>query len=116
MKFNKKNPEQRDWAAGLQIVFPNQGDRGAHVNVSGAGIFKHAKNRANAVRLLEFLSDTFAQKLYAANNYEYPVKAGVGWSDEVKSWGDFKADDLVLVELFRLGPTAQRVIDRADWQ
>ena len=116
MKFNKKKPEQRDWAAGLQIVFPNQDDRGAHVNVSGAGVVKHAKNRANAVRLLEFLSDTFAQKLYAANNYEYPVKAGVGWSDEVKSWGDFKADDLALVDLFRLGPTAQRVIDRADWQ
>ncbi len=116
MKFNKKNPEQREWAKSLQIVFPNQADRGTHVNVSGAGVVKHAKNRGNAVRLLEFLSDEFAQKLYAANNYEYPVKKGVGWSDEVKSWGEFKADDLALVELFRLGPTAQRVIDRADWR
>ena len=116
MKFNKKNPEQREWAKSLQIVFPNQADRGTHVNVSGAGVVKHAKNRGNAVRLLEFLSDEFAQKLYAANNYEYPVKKGVGRSDEVKSWGEFKADDLALVELFRLGPTAQRVIDRADWR
>lgn len=116
MAFNKKKPEQRDWAASLQILFPNQTDRGAHVNVSGAGVVKHAKNRANAVRLLEFLSDEFAQKLYAANNYEYPVKAGVGWSPAVKAWGDFKADDLALAELFRLGPTAQRIIDRADWQ
>ncbi|NKB59075.1 MAG: extracellular solute-binding protein [Alphaproteobacteria bacterium] len=116
MKFNKKNPEQRDWAASLQILFPNQGDRGAHVNVSGAGVVKHAKNRDNAVRLLEFLSDGFAQKMYAAQNYEYPVKPGVGWSDEVKSWGDYKADGLALVELFRLGPAAQRIIDRAGWQ
>ncbi len=116
MKFNKKQPGQREWAASLGIVFPNQGDRGAHVNVSGAGIVKHAKNRENAVHLLEFLSDEFAQKMYAARNYEYPVKDGVGWSDEVKSWGEFKADDLALVELFKLGPTAQRVIDRADWR
>lgn len=116
MKFNKKNPEQRDWATGLRILFPNQGDRGTHVNVSGAGVVKHAKNRGNAIRLLGFLSDAFAQNLYAANNYEYPVKAGIGWSQEVKSWGDFRADDLALVELFRLGPVAQRIIDRADWR
>jgi iron(III) transport system substrate-binding protein len=116
MKFNKKNPEQRAWAENLGIVFPNQEDRGAHVNVSGAGVAKHAKNRENAVRLLEFLSGEFAQKMYAAQNYEYPVKKGVGWSDEVKSWGDFKADGLALVELFRLGPAAQRTIDRADWR
>jgi iron(III) transport system substrate-binding protein len=116
MKFNKKNPEQRAWAAGLRILFPNQAGRGAHVNVSGAGVVKHAKNRDNAVRLLEFLSGAFAQKMYAARNYEYPVKNGVGWSEEVKSWGDFKADDLALAELFRLGPTAQRIIDRADWR
>ncbi len=116
MKFNKKNPEQREWAAGMKIVFPNQGDRGAHVNASGAGVVKHAKNRDNAVRLLEFLSDSHAQELYASQNYEYPVKPGVGWSDEVKSWGDFKADELALIKLFELGPAAQRLIDRAGWQ
>lgn len=116
MKFNQKNPEQKEWAKSLQILFPNQDGRGTHVNVSGAGIVKYAKNRANAVRLLEFLSGEFAQKMYAAKNYEYPVKPGVGWDDEVKSWGDYKADDLALVELFRFSPVAQRIIDRADWQ
>lgn len=116
MKFNKKNPEQRAWAAGLKIVFPNQDDRGAHVNASGAGVVKYAKHRDNAVRLLEFLSDSHAQALYASQNYEYPVKEGVGWSDEVKSWGTFKADDLALVRLFELGPAAQRLIDRVGWR
>ncbi len=116
MKFNKKYPEQRAWAAGLKIVFPNQDGRGAHVNASGAGIVKHAKNRDNAVRLLEFLSGGHAQALYASQNFEYPVKPGVGWSDEVKSWGVFKADDLALVRLFELGPAAQRLIDRVGWR
>ena len=116
MKFNKKNPEQRAWAASLKILFPNQDGRGAHVNASGAGVVKYAKNRDNAVRLLEFLSDSHAQELYASRNYEYPVKAGVGWSDEVKSWGLFKADDLALVRIFELGPAAQRLIDRVGWR
>ena len=116
MKFNKKHREQRAWAAGLKIVFPNQGGRGTHVNASGAGIVKHAKNRGNAVRLLEFLSDSHAQELYASRNFEYPVKSGVGWSDEVKSWGVFKADDLALARIFELGPAAQRLIDRVGWQ
>jgi iron(III) transport system substrate-binding protein len=116
MKFNKKNPEQRAWAESLKIVFPNQDDRGAHVNASGAGVVKYAKNRDNAVQLLEFLSDSHAQELYASRNYEYPVKAGVGWSDEVKSWGQFKADDLALVRIFELGPAAQRLIDRVGWR
>jgi iron(III) transport system substrate-binding protein len=116
MKFNKKKPEQREWAANLKILFPNQGDRGAHVNISGAGVVKHAKNRDNAVRLLEFLSDDVAQAMYAARNFEYPVKEGVGWDDEVKSWGDFKPDSLALSEIARLGAAAQRLIDRVGWQ
>ena len=116
IKFNKKNPEQRAWAASLKILFPNQDGRGAHVNASGAGVVKYTTNRDNAVRLLEFLSDSHAQQLYASRNYEYPVKVGVGWSDEVKSWGLFKADDLALVRIFELGPVAQRLIDRVGWR
>ena len=108
--------DAREIAEQVAVFWPNQSGRGTHVNASGAGIVKHAKNRGNAVRLLEFLSDSHAQELYASRNFEYPVKSGVGWSDEVKSWGVFKADDLALARIFELGPAAQRLIDRVGWQ
>ena len=75
---------------------------------------KYAKNRDNAVRLLEFLAGDFAQKMYAAENHEYPVKPGVPWSDLVKSWGRFKADRLPLRDVARFRPRAARLIDRVD--
>ncbi len=115
MKFNDKKPEQKKWAGSVRLVFPNQGDRGTHVNISGAGVAKHAKNRENAVRLIEFLADIVAQELYAAQNYEYPVNPDAGWSDELRSWGRFRSDDLSLAEIARLAPKAQRLIDRVGW-
>ena len=88
---NDKNPVQKEWAASVRIVFPNQAGRGTHVNISGAAVTEHAKNKANAVRLLEFLSENFAQKMYAERNFEYPVKAGVELHPMVAGWGKFQA-------------------------
>lgn len=116
MKFNDKKPEQKKWAEAIRLVFPNQGDRGSHVNVSGAAVTKHAKNAANATKLIGFLSGSFAQKMYASTNYEYPVNPKVEWSDEVASWGRFKTDQLDLSRIADLSPAAQKLIDRAGWQ
>ena len=65
--------EDRRIAEALTVVFPNQDDRGAHVNISGAGVTRHAPNRDNAVRFLEYLAGDFAQRLFAEGNNEYPV-------------------------------------------
>lgn len=116
MKFNDKKPEQKKWASSLRLVFPNQEGRGTHVNVSGAAVTKHAKNASNAIKLIEFLSDSFAQNMYASTNYEYPVNPNVDWSNEVSSWGRFKADALSLGKIAELSPAAQKLIDRAGWQ
>ena len=96
MMTNEKNPEQKDWAAAVNVVFPNSGDRGTHVNVSGMVMGKHAPNPESALKLMQYLTSQSAQQVYAEVNHEYPARAGVAWSDLVKGWGEFKADDLDL--------------------
>ena len=73
MLKNEKNPEQQQWAGAIKILFPNAGDRGSHVNISGMALAKHAPNKANALKLMEFLASEDAQKIYATANNEYPV-------------------------------------------
>lgn len=109
--------EERTQAAKLGVFFPNQKDRGAHVNVSGAGLTRHARHTEAAIQLLEFLSEDSAQKWYAETNNEYPVKSGVAISTLVKSWGyPFKADKLNLSKLGELNATAVKIFDRVGWR
>jgi iron(III) transport system substrate-binding protein len=107
---------QRAMAQEVKVLWPNQDGTGTHVNVSGAGITKAARNKENAIKLLEFLVSDEAQKWYAEENSEYPVKAGVGISDTLKSWGEFKADDLAMDKLGELNDEAVRLMDRAGWR
>lgn len=109
------NPEERAWAEATILIFPNQADRGTHVNISGAAVTSAAKHRAEAVRLLEFLSGDEAQGLYAEQNYEYPVKAGVEPSAIVASWGSFRADTIPLVEVAQERAAASRLVDRVGF-
>ncbi len=115
MATNEKNPEQKEWAEAVRIVFPDQDGRGTHMNISGAGITKSAKNRENAVRLLEFLSGDESQKLYAETNLEYPVKPGVPLHPLVASWGSFKADTLSLEEVARNRSAAAKLVDEVGF-
>ena len=115
MKFNEKNPEQKDWANAINIIFTNQNDRGNHINVAGGGVVKYSKNKENAIALLEFLTTPKAQVLYSSINYEYPVNPIMSLSDELASWGEFKEDELPIEKLAELAPTAQKIIDRAGW-
>ncbi len=106
------NKKQIAWAEAVNVFFPNQKDRGAHMNISGAGVTRHSGRKDNAVKLLEFLSDDLAQKMYAEQNFEYPVKPGVPWSGIVESWGKFKADTIDMVKIARNRATALRIFDR----
>ena len=115
MKFNEKNPEQKEWAKSIRLVFTNQSNRGNHINVAGGGIIKYSKNKDNAHTLLEFLITADAQKLYSSMNYEYPVNPNVDSSEELNSWGVFKEDQLPVERLAELAPTAQKIIDRVGW-
>ncbi len=115
MKFNEKNPEQKEWASSIELVFTNQEDRGNHINVAGGGVIKYSKNKDNAIALLEFLTQPKAQVLYSSINYEYPVNPDMKLTDELKSWGEFKEDKLPVEKLAELAPIAQKIIDRVGW-
>ena len=97
------------------MIFPNQGDRGTHVNISGGGVAKHSKNKDEAVRFLEFLTSKTAQDLYGAVNFEYPVNPKVRVSVELQSWGVFLEDKMPIARIAKLAPKAQRIIDRVGW-
>lgn len=116
MKYSDETA-QHDWAKAIKIVFPNQGeeDRGAHINLSGAGIAKYSKNKEAALRLLEFLSAPEAQSLYAEINFEYPVNHLGEVSDELKSWGAFKEDQLPIETIAKLSKPAQFIINETGW-
>ncbi len=112
MATNEKNPEQKKWAESVRIIFPNQEGRGTHINISGAGVTKSSTNRAAAIKLIEFLVGDRAQKIYAENNFEYPVKPGVALHPLVASWGAFKADRVFLSKVAEQRVLATRIMDR----
>jgi len=111
-----KRAADRDAARKVRIFWPNQAGRGAHVNISGAGVTKSSKNRANAIRLLEFLAGDEAQRIYARKVLEYPVKRGIAVPEVLERWGKFKADRLKLAELAKHNAEAVKVADRAGWR
>jgi len=87
-----------------------------HMNVSGAGILKSAKNKKEAIQLLEFLVGDFAQQWYADINYEYSINSKLENSSVLKSWGKFKADDLNLDLLGKYNIDALMLMDRVGWK
>lgn len=114
--LQSKDQAQQSAASKVNVYWPNQTGRGAHVNVSGAGVTRSAPNKDNAIRLLEFLASDAAQKWYAEVNVEYPVKRGVPESAILKKWGDFKVDSLNLTKLGELNASAVKLMDRAGWK
>lgn len=100
----------------LAIFWPNQQDRGVHINVSGAGVTRYAKNPEAAKALLEWLSQPEAQYLFAEANQEYPVNPEVEASTEVQAWGEFKADNINVEAAGRLQADAIKLMDRVGYQ
>lgn len=109
------DPEQKSWAEAVNVIFPNQADRGTHMNISGMAMTKYAKNRDNALKLMEYLASAKAQKMYSEVNGEYPVQEGVEWSDQLKIWGEFKRDDLDLTDVASNRGEAIKMMDRVGY-
>lgn len=113
MENNEKEPEQKEWAAALRVVVPNQDDRGAHVNISGGGVARYAPHKDNAIKLLEYLVSEEAQALYAEVNYEYPITSLE--MPNISNIGSFKTDNLPITKLAEHAMEAQKIIDRVGW-
>src|SRR5690554_452564 len=116
MITNEEEPEQQKWAQSVNILFPNQNDRGAHMSISGAALAKHAPNKDAAIKLIEFLTSEQAQKMYAEVNYEFPVRPGIEWSPLLKEYmGEFKADEINLGDVVKHRAAASRMVDRVGF-
>lgn len=114
--LNGKDEAQREAAEKVAVYWPNQDDRGAHVNISGAAITGASKNRDQALQLMEFLVSAEAQQWYAETNGEYPVLDGVPAGATLDSWGTYKKDALNLASLGELNAEALKLMDRAGWK
>lgn len=114
--LNSPVEQQREIAEEVALFWPNQQGRGAHMNISGAGLTRSAPNPENGVRLMEFLVSDEAQRWYAETNNEYPIRDDVEVSETLQSWGDFKADQLELEQLGIHNAEAVRLMDRVGWR
>jgi len=107
---------ERTAAAKVGIFWPNQDDRGTHVNVSGAGVTAASDQPELAVQLITFLTRDSSQQWYAETNNEYPVRDDVPVSELLATWGTFKADPVDVSELGKLNAQAVMAMDRARWK
>ncbi|MBL1173773.1 Fe(3+) ABC transporter substrate-binding protein [Pantanalinema sp. GBBB05] len=114
--MESKKPEDQAVAAKIGVIFPNQRDRGTHINISGGGVVKTSRNRDAAVKFLEYLASPEAQAIFARSNNEYPVRAGVTLDPVVARMGKFKEDKLNASTFGRNNAEALKIADRAGWK
>ncbi|NLP49725.1 Fe(3+) ABC transporter substrate-binding protein [Bacillus sp. RO1] len=114
--LNGTDEEEKKVAESVGVFFPNQETTGAHINISGAGVTKHAKNKENAIKFIEFLSSEEAQGQFAEANSEYPVNEKVEPSELLKSWGEFKEQDINLSKLGENQQEAIRIFNEVGWK
>jgi len=116
MLSGKGGEEQLNAAQKVKIAFPNQTNRGAHINISGGGVLKHSPNRENAEKFLEFLLSEEAQNHIVNNTFEYPVLESVKPHPSIESFGDFKMDKTSVSDFGKYNPDAVKLMDRVSWQ
>ncbi|RAZ83484.1 Fe(3+) ABC transporter substrate-binding protein [Cereibacter johrii] len=109
------DPEQKEWADSVRIVFPTFEGGGTHMNISGVAMTKSAPNREAALKLMEWLASDEAQRIYAEANHEFPVEPGVARSELVQSWGEFTPDALGLAEVASHRGEALKLIETVDF-
>jgi iron(III) transport system substrate-binding protein len=115
--MRSEKPEDRSLVEKVKLVWPNQGDRGTHVNISGGGMLRHAPHRDAAVKFLEYLASDAAQTYFANGNNEWPIVPGVKLANpELQSFGKLKTDSLPLANLGKTQGLAQRIADQVGWK
>lgn len=114
--LNSSDPYEVEVAEKIGVFFPNQETTGTHINISGAALTKYGKNSDAAVELLEYLTSPEAQGDYANANYEYPVNEAVEPSELLKSFGDFKYQDIDLSLLGEFNGEAVKLFNEVGWK
>jgi iron(III) transport system substrate-binding protein len=114
--MSSKNAEEVKAAEGTAVFFPNQNTTGTHLNVSGAGLAKFSKNKDNAVKLIEFMTDLEAQSLFSKTNFEFPVNPKADMPELLKSWGSFKTQEIDFAKLGDNNKKAIELMNKAGWK
>jgi iron(III) transport system substrate-binding protein len=114
--IRENKAEDRALIEKIGVFFPNQADRGTHMNLSGAGMSKNARNRDAAAQFLEYLASDQAQMHFAETNSEYPVVSSVPAPARVAAWGSFKQDQLNAATFAKNNASALQIMDRAGWK
>lgn len=115
MRSGKGGDKQIEWGEAIKVILPTFRNGGTHVNVSGAGIARHAPNRAEAVKLLEYLVSDEAQGIYAKGNYEYPVKVGAPTDPIIAALGDLMIDPVPLTEVVKYRKQASELAEKVGF-
>ncbi|MEM7058514.1 MAG: Fe(3+) ABC transporter substrate-binding protein [Pseudomonadota bacterium] len=115
MALMLKKDDQKGWAENARIVFPKFEGGGTHMNISGMAMAKHAPNRENALKMMEFLASEEGQKIYSNINAEYPVLSTVKASDLVESWGSFERDNIGLTDIAANRATAVKLMEEVGF-
>jgi iron(III) transport system substrate-binding protein len=114
--LNGEDKKDVEIAKSLKIFFPAQNTTGTHMNISGAGVTQYAKNKENAIKLIEFLSSVDAQAVFAEANHEYPANPKAKISTTVSSWGTFKEDIIPLNEVGKNSKKAVEIATKGNWK
>src|SRR5688572_28614391 len=113
--MNDKETERKPWADATKVMLPTFKDGGTHVNLSGVVLTKNAPNKANAVKLIEWLVGEPAQQLYADINYEYPLRAGVRVNPTIAGYGTLKPDPVPLSKIAQHRKAAAALVDKVGF-
>ncbi len=114
--LNSSNPEEKKAGEAVSLFFPNQDDRGTHINVSGAGVTKFAPNKENAIKFLTFLQSDEAQTVFVNESFEFPANSSISLNETLKSWGDFKIDALTFSRKIENHEKGVKIFDEVGWK
>lgn len=109
------DPDKKPWAEATKVILPTFAGGGTHVNLSGVILAKHAPNKANAMKLIEWLAGEQAQKIYSDTNYEYPIRTGVAVNPTIAGYGKLNADPMPIAKIATNRKAASTLVDKVGF-
>jgi len=109
------DPDKKPWAEATRVILPTFAGGGTHVNLSGVLLTKHAPNKANGIKLIEWLAGEQAQQMYADANYEYPIRSGVAINPTIAGYGKLNADPLPIAKIAANRKAASTLVDKVGF-
>ena len=113
--MNNNEPDKKAWADATKVILPTFQDGGTHVNISGVVLAKHAPNKANAMKFIEWLASEKAQHMHADLNYEYPVRAGIEINPTIAGYGKLNADPIPISKIADNKKAAANLVDKVGF-